>query len=142
MELVNLHYCDVYRSESGRCHTLPFFLTFFIILPFWFSFCIRLEHRFCKFFCMKSYLLIMLNAPPKMFFHSLLALVNILLFLMPMQEPNSSDWQLLKVHEQNNPSGPEKKKQQLFHLLFDIKLVSLVIYISRYIHQGSKVEDA
>ena len=28
-----LHYCDVYRCESGRCCTLPFFLTFSIILP-------------------------------------------------------------------------------------------------------------
>ena len=25
---------DVYRRESGRCHTLPFFLTFLIISPF------------------------------------------------------------------------------------------------------------
>ena len=29
-----LRYCDVYRCESGRCCTLPFFLTFLIILPF------------------------------------------------------------------------------------------------------------
>ena len=29
-----LRYCDVYRRESGRCLTLPFFLTFFIISPF------------------------------------------------------------------------------------------------------------
>ena len=27
-----LHYCDVYRRESGRCYTLPFFLTFFITI--------------------------------------------------------------------------------------------------------------
>jgi hypothetical protein len=25
-----LRYCDVYRCESVRCHTLPFFLTFFL----------------------------------------------------------------------------------------------------------------
>ena len=26
----SLHYADVYRRESGRCRTLPFFLTFFM----------------------------------------------------------------------------------------------------------------
>ena len=26
----SLHYADVYRHESGRCHILPFFLTFFM----------------------------------------------------------------------------------------------------------------
>ena len=29
-----LRYCDVYRRESGRCLTLPFFLTVFYPLPF------------------------------------------------------------------------------------------------------------
>ena len=29
-----LRYADVYRRESGKCRTLPFFLTFFIISPF------------------------------------------------------------------------------------------------------------
>ena len=32
--LGSLPYSDVYRRESGKCHTLPFFLTFFTILPF------------------------------------------------------------------------------------------------------------
>ena len=27
-----LHYSDVYRCESGRCRTLPFLLTFFIVI--------------------------------------------------------------------------------------------------------------
>ena len=30
----SLHYADVYRHEPGRLHTLPFFLTFFIISSF------------------------------------------------------------------------------------------------------------
>jgi hypothetical protein len=30
----SLCFGDVYRCESGRCRTLPFFLTFFIVLPF------------------------------------------------------------------------------------------------------------
>ena len=30
----SLCYFDVYRHESGRCHTLTFFLTFFMISPF------------------------------------------------------------------------------------------------------------
>ena len=34
LSLGYLRYCDVYRYESGRCHTLPFFLTFFIISRF------------------------------------------------------------------------------------------------------------
>jgi hypothetical protein len=25
-----LRYCDVYRLELGRCHSLPFFLTFYL----------------------------------------------------------------------------------------------------------------
>ena len=32
--LDSLHYNDVYKHESDRCSTLPFFLTFFIISPF------------------------------------------------------------------------------------------------------------
>ena len=32
--LGSLHHVDVYRRESGRCCSLPFFVTFFIIPPF------------------------------------------------------------------------------------------------------------
>ena len=41
----SLRYSDVYRRESGRRHTLPFFITIFIISPFQSSFYIKITRQ-------------------------------------------------------------------------------------------------
>ena len=59
--LGSLYYSDVYTRESGRCRTIPFFLTFFLSFHlFRFSFCINIIYQeITLLFVVKSYLLIL-----------------------------------------------------------------------------------
>ena len=49
ISLGSFRYSDVCICESGRCHTLPFFLTFFIINLSRFFFCINISSLFVFF---------------------------------------------------------------------------------------------